>query len=227
MWHSAAIGTLVLGALGTAQAAEASLSGGATFATEDVSNGIRYWDGPTVQPFTKPGFVGLFAGAQVTNVNENVTGANAEYGLSLGYRGETGKISTDIGIACYICDAAIADYPVEDSAGSFVSAILAVADTLDLTAMAALAPEYDQTNLSVRPDFYTAVEGLSVGVIVGAIVGQVRPNYGDWTYWSLDTAYALSAKLSPGLAYHHTNLNPELGLADTAGPFVATVSLAF
>lgn len=218
MWHSAAKGTLFLGALATAQAAEASLSVGATCATEYAWKGIRYSDGPTFQSYVELGFVGLYTDAYVSNVDENLTGANAEYGLSLGYRGEAGEISYDIGIACYIYDEAFPDCPVEDSAESYVSATLAATDTLYLTVKAAFAPEYDQTNLSMRPDFSAAVEGLSIG----AIVGRVRSNYRDWTYWSLDTAYALSDKLSLGLAYHDTNHGAALGLANAAVCAVAS-----
>lgn len=217
------IGVFVVGASATAQADEINFSFGATVASEYVSNGIRYADGAVVQPFVEVGFGGFYAGAYASNLDENRTAASTEYGLSLGYRGEIERLSYDIGIAHYSYAEAFPDFPVEDYAEAYVSGTFAVSDTFYVTASAAVAPEYDQTNLSVRADYYTAVEGLSVG----AEIGRLDANYGTWTYWSVDAAYAVTETVSLGLAYHDTTVDPALGLFDTDGLFVASVSFAF
>lgn len=206
-----------------AQANEISLSFGATIASEYVSNGIRYSDGPVVQPYVELGFGGFYAGAYASNVDADLTAADIEYGLSLGYRGEAGSFTFDAGIAYYLYDEAFPGFPVEDYAEAYASGTLAVTETVYVTASAAIAPEYDQTNLSLRADYYTAVEGLSVG----AIVGRLDANYGAWTYWSVDATYAVAEQVSVGIGYHDTNVDPALGLFDTDGLFVASVSIAF
>jgi uncharacterized protein (TIGR02001 family) len=206
-----------------AQSNEISLSFGATIASEYVSNGIRVSDGPVVQPYVELGFGGFYAGAYASNIDADLTGADTEYGLSLGYRGEADSISYDVGLAYYMYDEAFPDFPVEDYGEAYASATLAVTETLYVTASASVAPEYDETNLSLRADYYTALEGLSVG----AIVGRLDANYGAWTYWSVDATYAVAEQVSLGLGYHDTNVDPALGLFDTDGLFVASVSIDF
>lgn len=217
-------GLVAVALTGTAaQANEISLSFGATIASEYVSNGIRYSDGPVVEPYFELGLRGFYAGAYASNVDADLTGADTEYGLSLGYRGELGLLSYDIGLAYYLYDNAFPGVPVEDYAEALAAGTLALTETLYVTASAALAPEYDQTNLSLRADHYTAVEGLSVG----AIIGRLDANYGAWTYWSVDTTYAVAEQVFLGIGYHDTNVDPALGLFDTDGLFVASVSIAF
>lgn len=218
------LGAAALLVQGTAAGAnEVSLSFGATVASEYVSSGIRSSDGVVVQPYVELGLGGFYAGAYLSNIDENLTGADLEYGLSAGYRGEAGALSYDIGVAYYLYDEAFSDFAVEDYAEVYGSGTLAVSETLYVTAEAAIAPEFDQTNLSLRADYYTAVEGLSVG----ASVGRLDADFGAWTYWSVDAAYALSDQLSLGLAWHDTNVDPDLGLFDTGGLFVASVSFDF
>jgi uncharacterized protein (TIGR02001 family) len=222
--RSSLCGLVAVALTGTAaQANEVSLSFGATIASEYVSNGIRFSDGPVVQPYVELGFGGFYAGAYASNIDADLTGADIEYGLSLGYRGEAGSLSFDAGIAYYLYDEAFPGFPVEDYAEAYASGTLAVTETVYVTASAAIAPEYDQTNLSLRADYYTAVEGLSVG----AIVGRLEANYGAWTYWSVDATYAVAEQVSVGIGYHDTNVDPALGLFDTDGLFVASVSIAF
>jgi uncharacterized protein (TIGR02001 family) len=217
------LGVCVLGAPAVVQANEVSLSFGATVTTEYVSSGVRYSDGLAAQPYVELGFGGFYAGAYASNLDADLTSADREYGLSLGYRGETGRFSYDVGVAYYIYDEAFADTPVEDSAEVYASGTFAVSDRLYLTAELAISPEYDQTDRSLRADYFTGVEGLSIG----GTVGQVASNYGDWSYWSLDAAYAVTEAVSLGVAYHDTNLDPDLGLADTAGLFVTSITLSF
>ena len=221
--RSALTGVFLLASAATAQSSEVSLSFGATFATEYVSSGIRYSDGPVLQPYVELGFGGFYAGAYASNVDENLTAADVEYGLSLGYRGEAGALSYDIGIAYYMYDEAFAGFPVEDYAEAYASATMTVTETFYVTAAAAVAPEFDQTNVSLRADYYTALEGLSLG----ATVGRLDADYGAWTYWSIEAAYAVSENVTLGLGYHDSNVDPALGLLNTDGLIVGSVSFDF
>jgi uncharacterized protein (TIGR02001 family) len=203
-----------------AQAAEVSLSFGATIASEYVSSGIRYSDGVTVQPYAELGFGGLYAGAYISNLDADLTGANRETGLSLGYRGEAGSFSYDVSMNYYLYDEAFEDFPVEDYAEAVASGTVAVSDTLYVTGEVGVAPEFDQTNLSLRLDYYTAVEGLALD----ATLGRLDADYGAWSYWSVGATYQLNDNIGLGLAYHDSNVDPDLGLLNTDGLFVASLT---
>jgi uncharacterized protein (TIGR02001 family) len=202
------------------QAAEVSLSFGATIASEYVSSGIRYSDGVTVQPYVELGFGGLYAGAYISNLDADLTGANRETGLSLGYRGEAGSFSYDVSMNYYLYDEAFEDFPVEDYAEAVASGTVAVSDTLYVTGEVGVAPEFDQTNLSLRLDYYTAVEGLALD----ATLGRLDADYGAWSYWSVGATYQLNDSIGLGLAYHDSNVDPDLGLLNTDGLFVASLT---
>ena len=223
MWRYVVIGCCGLGLPATAQAEDVSLSFGATIASEYVSSGIRYTDGIVAQPFVEVGFGAFYAGAYASNLNRGLPGARTEYGLSAGYRGALDRFSYDVGVAYYAYDEVSGLVPVEDYAETYASGTFAVTDRVFATASAAIAPEFDQTNLSLRADHDTALEGLSVG----AEFGRFDASFGTWNYWSVDTSYAVSESLSLGLAYHDTDVDPALGLFATDGLFVASLSLAF
>ena len=165
-------------------------------------------------------FSAFYAGAYASNFDEVLTAADPEYGLSLGYRGDAGGVSHDLGVVCYLYDEAFPDIPVEDYAKTYASGTSTLTETLHPTALADLAPEYDQTDLSLRADYDAAVEGLSVG----AILGRLDADYAGWTCWSLDAAYALGEQVSLGPRYQDSNVDPALGLFNTDGFFAASVS---
>jgi uncharacterized protein (TIGR02001 family) len=206
-----------------AQANEIALSFGATVATEYVSDGIRYSDGVAFQPYVDVAFGSAYAGAYTTNVDADLTGADRETGLSLGYRGEAGRFSYDVSVNYYVYDEAFDDFPVEDYAETVASATFAVSESLYLTGEIAIAPEYDQTGLSVRADYYTSVEGLSLD----ATFGRVDANFGAWNYWSAGATYAVQDTLGLSLAYHDSNVSEDTGLLNSEGLFVASVTVDF
>jgi uncharacterized protein (TIGR02001 family) len=203
-----------------AQAAEPSLSFGVTIASEYVSSGIRYSDGATVQPYVELGFGGIYAGAYISNLDADLTGANRESGLSLGYRAEARSFSYDVSVNYYLYDEAFEDFPVEDYAEAVASGTVAVSDTLYVTGEVGVAPEFDQTNLSLRLDYYTAVEGLALD----ATLGRLEADYGAWSYWSVGATYQLNDSIGLGLAYHDSNVDPDLGLLNTDGLLVASLT---
>jgi uncharacterized protein (TIGR02001 family) len=207
-----------------AQANEIGLSFGAAVVSEYVSDGIRYSDGVAFQPYAEIGFAGAYAGAYTTNIDADLTGADRETGLSIGYRGEAGSFSYDLSVNYYLYDEAFEDFPVEDYAETIASGTFAVNESLYLTGEIAIAPEFDQTGLSMRADYYTAVEGLSVN----ATFGRNDANYGAWNYWSAGAAYTIQDTVSLGLDYHDSNVDEdETGLLNTDGLFVASFTVDF
>jgi uncharacterized protein (TIGR02001 family) len=207
-----------------AQASEINLSFGAAVLSEYVSDGIRYSDGVAVQPYAELGFGGIYAGAYTTNVDPDLTGADRETGLSLGYRGDVGNFSYDVSVNYYMFDEAFEDFPVEDYAETIASGTFAVSETLYLTGEVSFAPEYDQTGLSLRADYYTAVEGLSLD----ATIGHVDANFGSWSYWSAGASFSFQDTATFSLAYHDSNVDEEeTGLLNSDGLLVAAFSVDF
>jgi hypothetical protein len=207
-----------------AHANEIALSFGATAASEYVSDGIRYSDGFAIQPYVEVGFGGAYAGAYTTNVDADLTGADRETGLSLGFRGEAGSFSYDLSVNYYIYDEAFDDFPVEDYAETIASGTYAVSESFYLTGEVGIAPEFDQTSLSLRADYYTTVEGLSLD----ATFGHVDANYGTWDYWSVGATYSIQDTVGLSIAYHDSNVDEEeTGLLNSDGLFVASVSFDF
>lgn len=210
---------------GTAvQANEVALSFGAAVVSEYLSDGIRYSNGPAFQPFAEIGFGGAYAGAYTTNVDPDLTGADRETGLSLGYRGEAGSFSYDVSVNYYFYNEVFDDFPVEDYAETIVSGTAGVSDSFFVTGEIGIAPEFDQTSLYVRADYFTSVEGLSLD----ATFGRVEANYGSWNYWSAGVAYAIQETVNLSLAYHDSNVDEEeTGLLNSDGLFVAAVTVDF
>ncbi|MBM3615641.1 MAG: hypothetical protein FJX28_09475 [Alphaproteobacteria bacterium] len=206
MWRYAIFGVFVLGIPGAVQANELTFSFGGTVASEYVSSGVYYADGLAIQPYVELGYGGFYAGAYAANTSGVLTGYTAEYGLSLGYRGEAGPVNYDIGVAYYIFDE-VAGFSTPDYPEYIVSAYVAATESFYLTGRVAFAPEYDSTNLRLRLDYYTPVAGLSVG----AAVGFADTNYGDWEYWTIDATYAVIDNVSLGLGYHGSNYNANVG----------------
>jgi uncharacterized protein (TIGR02001 family) len=204
-------------------AQEISVSFGGAVVSEYVSNGIRYSDGAAFQPYVELGYGGIYAGAYTTNVDPDLTGANRETGLSLGYRDEAGRFSYDISASYYLYDDAFADVPVEDYAETVASGTFAATDSLYLTAEIGIAPEFDQTDLSLRVDYYAAVEGLSLD----ATFGRLDADYGTWNYWSAGATYRINETFGLGLAYHDSDVSTDTGLLNSDGLFVATLSVDF
>ncbi len=207
-----------------AQANEIALSFGAAVVSEYVSDGIRYSDGVAFQPYAEVGFGGAYAGAYTTNIDADLTGADRETGLSLGYRGDAGSFSYDVSVNYYMYDEAFDDFPVEDYAETVASGTFAVSESLYLTGEISIAPEFDQTGLSARADYYTSLEGLSLD----ATFGRVDANYGSWNYWSAGAAYSIQDTVSLSLAYHDSNVDEdETGLLNSDGLFVAAFTVDF
>jgi hypothetical protein len=222
MWRFAVAGVFGLAVPATVQAEEVSFSFGATVASEYVSNGLRYTDGVAIQPYVELGYAGFYAGAYTTNTEGDLTFYDRETGFSLGYRGEAGSFSYDVSLNYYVFDETFEDVPIEDYAEAVFSGTVAASETFYVTGEIGIAPEYDQTDVSLRVDYYTPVEGLSLD----ATVGSVDANYASWDYWSVGANYAVNETVGFGLAYHDSNATEDAG-TNTDGLFVASVNIAF
>lgn len=207
-----------------AEASEVELSFGAAVLSEYVSDGIRYSNGAAVQPYFEVAFGGVYAGAYTSNADADLTGYDRETGVSLGYRGEAGSFSYDLSVNYYTYNEAFPDFPIEDYAETIASGTFAASDSLYLTAAIGIAPEYDQTDLSLRADYYTAIEELSLD----ATFGRVDANYGTWNYWSAGVTYTVQETVGLSLAYHDSNVDEdETGLLNSDGLIVAGISFDF
>lgn len=60
---------------------------------------------------------------------------------------------------------------------------------------------------------------------MSATYGDVRTNYGEWTYWSVGGSYDVSVAVSVDLTCHGANNNGVSGVTD--GILTATVAYAF
>jgi uncharacterized protein (TIGR02001 family) len=199
-----------------------TLTLGVVAASEYVSEGTRQTDGVAVQPYFELGFGGFYAGGYASNLDEDLTGADAEYGLNAGYRGEAGRLSYDVSYAYYFFNEAFDGFPVENYGEFGVKASYAVTGAVYLTATAAFAPEFDQTINTLALTYYTPVEGLSVG----PKGGRLEADYGDWSFWSLEANYQVNEHIGLGLAYHDSDVD-EAVFRNTDGLVVATMTVAF
>lgn len=204
----------------TATAAEVSLSYGATLTSEYVSSGVRYSDGVAFQPYVELGFGAFYAGAYATNADVDFAGYDREAGLSLGYRGEAGSLSYDLSVNYYFFGGD--PVPVDAYAEFVASGTLAASDTIYVTGTVAYAPDFEGTNASLRVDYYTAVEGLSLD----ATFGNYDDETSNWTYWSAGATYQISDTVGVGLAYHDSKVDPSLGF-NSDGLIVASLNFAF
>lgn len=207
----------------SAHARELEVFAGFSFLSEYVSQGLRFSDGPAVQPYLEVGFGGAYAGAYLSNVDPDITLANRELGLYLGYRGEVGVFSFDASAYRYLYDEAFEGFPPTDYNEYIFSGTFALSEAVYVTGRIGHAPEFEQNDLSLAIDYYTNVSGLSLAVRGG----NVDTNFGDWNYWSLGASYAIDDIVSFDLSYHDTDADPELGLSNTDGLVVATLSFDF
>lgn len=215
--------TAVAASASMAHAQELEVYAGFAVTSEYVSQGLRFSDGPAIQPYLELGFGGLYGGAYLSNVEPDIALANREVGVYLGFRGEVGAFSYDASAYRYMYDEAFPGFPPTDYNEFIFSGTYGVNDALNLTGRIAHAPEFEQNDLSLTVDYYTNLPGLALA----ASVGSVETNFGDWIYWSVGGSYAFNDNVSLDLSYHDTDADPALGLSNTDGLFVATVSFDF
>jgi uncharacterized protein (TIGR02001 family) len=206
-----------------ASAQEIGVSAGFAITSEYVSQGQRLSDGPAFQPYSELSFGGFYLGGYVSNVDPDITLADYEAGVYLGYRGEAGAFSYDVGALYYFYNEAFPDSPPTDYGEFVLSGTYGFTESLYLTGRIAHAPEFEQNDLSVTADYYTALAGLGLA----ATYGNVDADYGDWNYWSVGANYAVSDTVSFDLAYHDSDADPDIGLVNTDGLLVATLSFDF
>lgn len=208
----------------SAQGQELSFGAGIDVMSEYVSQGLMLSDGPAFLPYAEAYFGDFYGGVYVINTERDLTLSDYEAGIYLGYSGSAGALSYDASVYFYIFNEPFEEFGPDFVPTNYWEAVLSgtygLTDSLFLTGRAGLAHEFDQVDLSLAADFYTAVDGLAVN----ATYGTVDTNFGDWEYWSLGASYAVDDNVSVDLTYHDGNAGAAIG-SSADGLFVATLSL--
>jgi uncharacterized protein (TIGR02001 family) len=186
-----------------------SVTGSLTFGSAYVSDGIEYSDGPVIQPYVEVGAGGFYAGLWASNAEETLLGASSEVDVYVGYRGEAGAFYYDIGYGYYT-------YPGASEFNSgevLVNAGAGLSETFFLTGYLGYADETSILDLSVRADYYTPVEGLSLVAIFGDREGSDADFILAYQYWSVGGSYTLTEAMTLDLTWHDTDIEGLDGLA--------------
>ncbi|NJN35770.1 MAG: hypothetical protein HC794_00420 [Nitrospiraceae bacterium] len=228
MWRSTLVGMLILGTPVVGQAEELAFYYGATVAKGYVSRGIIYTEDVYVSPWVELGYGNFYAGAYLSNVDEFFVfdAYSMSNGVYVGYRSSAGDVSYDATLYYYIYDGA------NDTSPNYFELVLDAAfaptPSTYLTAEVVLDKEYDSRIGSLRLDYYTPVENLSVGVEYG----RANTNYGDWDYGIIDASYSLNSNISLGLAYNYSTYefnspDADFNYDDPAQLVTASINFSF
>ena len=192
---------LAIAVPGLAAAQELKFSGGATIATKYVADGIEQTKGLAFQPWIEGEINGFYFGAWMSNVDKTLLGGDSvETDLYVGYRGEAGILSYDVGYTRYYYNKS------GNCCGDLHLALgVAATDKLTLGTKIKHNPSKStnpakQSNLSVSAD-YAFTDQFSMGAIYGKVTK------GGMKYWSVGASYALSDAFAIGLTYHDTNVS--------------------
>lgn len=186
-----------------------TFSGGATLTSRYVSSGLRQSDGIAFQPWLEGSYGGFYFGAWASNTSKDILGSSAEIDLYLGYRGDAGKLSYDIGYAHYF-------YKSEDvdCCGEVILALdYAFTDSFSMGAKAKYDPDAEVTNSSLSMG-YAINDKFGIDATYGSV------NKGGQEYWSIGGSYAINDAMGVSLAYHDND-------ADKKDTVVLSMDYAF
>ena len=201
MRHIVTTSLLALGLLAPsiAAAADLTLDAGVTLTSRYVANGIEQSKGAAIQPWLEAGYGGFYLGVWASNTDRAVTGSKSEVDLSLGYRGETGKLSYDIGYAHYYYRA-----PNVNCCGEVIASLgYAATDQIGLGLRLAHDPKGGATNASLSMD-YAVNDKFGLSATYGSI------NKGGHDYWNVGASYGISENVSISGTYHDTSISKGL-----------------
>ncbi len=200
-------------------AQELGVNAGVAITSEYVSQGIKFSDGPAVQPYVELSYGGLYGGVWATNGDEDLLFAKSEIDYYIGYRSD---------IDAFYYDVAVAYYTFQDEVGAvdyeeyLLSAGYGLSLQLYLTAFYGYAPEFEQSDLSVDLDYYTNFPGLIVSGSLGTVSSSIS-GADEWSYWSVGANYSLNDSFTFDLAYHDSDETGEF-IEGADGLVVATIS---
>lgn len=183
-----------------------SFSGGATLTSRYVADGIEQTTGAAFQPWIEGEINGFYFGAWMSNTARAITGSSTEIDLYLGYRGEVGMVSYDIGYARYLYR-----NPKFDCCGDLILSLgVAPTDKLSLGFKIKHNPSKSSnptkaSNLSLSAD-YAVTDKFALGAVYGKVTK------GGMKYWSVGGSYAVSDSFGLGLAWHDTSVSKGLAV---------------
>jgi uncharacterized protein (TIGR02001 family) len=193
---------------GLASAQDLSVSTGFTATSRYLFYGIEQTTGAAFQPWIEAGYSGFYAGLWASNTSRSITGSSAEVDVYLGYRGEAGPLSFDIGYARY--------YYVNPSADCCGEAILslgfAATESLDFGLRVARDPVADYVSTSGTVEF-----AVTDKVGLNGEYGSV--SNGGQDYWSVGATYAFNDSFAVSASWNDTDV--------TSGLFIVSLDTSF
>lgn len=191
---------------GVAAAQQLKFSGGATLASQYVADGIEQTKGVAIQPWIEGEIGGFYFGAWMSNVDKALLGGDSvETDLYVGYRGEAGMLSYDVGYTHYF-------YNKSGECCGDLSLGLGIAPTDQLSLGVKIKHNPSKStnptkasNLSVSAD-YAITDKFAIGATYGKITK------GGMKYWSVGGSYALTDSLGLGLTWHDTSVSKGLAV---------------
>lgn len=181
----------------------------ATFASQYVSNGIEYSDGPVVQPYVEFGYLGFYLGVWASTASEELLGSDTEVDYYIGYRNEVGAFYYDVSYAYYT-------YP---GASEFNSGEYVFAGGVGLTEQVfgilglSYAPDSEVLTSEIGVDYFTPLEGLALSANYGNVSND------GYNFWSAGGTYAFNENLAAEISWQDTTI--------TDGLFVVALTVDF
>ncbi|MCA8964843.1 MAG: TorF family putative porin [Pseudooceanicola sp.] len=184
-----------LTAPGLASAQDLSISAGFSLVSRYVSNGFEQTTGGAFQPWIEAEMRGFYLGLWLSNTDDVITGSDYEVDVYLGYRGEVGKFSYDIGYARYYYK-----NPHVDCCGEvYLSLGYAVTDAFNVGLAFAHDPVADYVDTTLSMD-YAFNDKFGVAAEYGSV------SNGGVEYWKVGGTYTINDKVSITGAWHDNDL---------------------
>lgn len=197
-----------LAAPGLASAQDLTISGGFSLVSRYVSGGVEQTTGAAFQPWLEAEYRGLYLNLWASNTDDLITGSDIEVDVTIGYRGEVGKFSYDLGYVRYYYR-----NPSVDCCGeAFVSFGYAVSDSLALGLAFAHDPVADYVDSSFNFE-YAINDKFGVSGEYGSI------SNGGQKYWNIGATYAINDNVGITGAWHDNDIND--------GTFVLSLDTSF
>lgn len=181
----------------------------ATFASQYVSDGIEYSDGPVIQPYIEFGYLGFYLGVWASTASEELLGSDTEVDYYLGYRNEVGAFYYDLSYAYYTYPGASEFNSDEYVFAGGVGVTEQIFGNLGLS----YAPDSETLTSEVGVEYFPPVEGLALSANYGNVSND------GYNYWTAGGTYAFNENLLADISWQDTT--------ETEGLFVVAVTVDF
>lgn len=205
-----AASALALGvaAPGLASAQDLTVTGGFSIVSRYVSNGFDQTTGAAFQPWVEAEYRGFYLNLWASNTAKSLVGSGAEIDVTVGYRGEIGKFSYDVGYARYY----YRNPSVNCCGEQLLTLGYAPTDNLAFSLAFARDPVADYVDTGLTVDV-----ALNDKFGLSATYGSV--SNGGVDYWSVGGAYAINDTVSISGSWQDNDVND--------GTFVVSLDTAF